>query len=103
MKGVWVRRNETRNAAILSTGGGRPELIVPELFEPVLTGISRGGFQLRGYERIDQGDGPYLVLQEWQCEELSLRDARYDRDWHPVIEKLLRKRDGVPPSRDPRA
>lgn len=41
---------------------------LPDLFEPVMTGISTLAFRLRGFERHDGPDGPYSVAQEWHCE-----------------------------------
>ena len=41
---------------------------VPELYEPVFTGMATLAFRLRGFERVEMGDGPVAVVQEWHCE-----------------------------------
>ena len=41
--------------------------LLPELFEPVLTGIGNGRLVLRGFER----EGEAATVQEWRCEVLA--------------------------------
>ncbi len=47
---------------------------LPDLFEPMLLGVSTLAFRLRGFERHDGPDGPYSVAQEWHCEMPPVRD-----------------------------
>jgi hypothetical protein len=42
--------------------------LVPDLYEPVLTGFATLAFRLRGFERVGQGDNAYSVVQEWHVE-----------------------------------
>lgn len=42
--------------------------LLPDLYEPVLTGFSPLAFRLRGIERHDSPEGPIAVIQEWHCE-----------------------------------
>ncbi len=44
------------------------DALIPDLFEPVLTGFSMLAFRLRGYERVESGHGRLGVVQEWHCE-----------------------------------
>lgn len=41
---------------------------LPDLYEPVLVGIARMAFWLRGFERHDGPEGAFSVAQEWHCE-----------------------------------
>lgn len=47
---------------------GTPAL--PHLFEPQLLDIADDVVLLRGYERIQDQNGTFTVLQEWRCEPL---------------------------------
>jgi hypothetical protein len=40
----------------------------PKLYEPVLLGFAPLAFRLRGFERVESGDGDYGVVQEWHVE-----------------------------------
>jgi len=42
--------------------------LIPDLYEPVLIGMSTLGFRLRGYERVEDRGGALGVVQEWSCE-----------------------------------
>ena len=96
---VWVSPTERRHAAQLSPGGHHGKNVLPCLFEPTLINIGYDWFQLRGYERIDVGDGPLLVVQEWRCEFVTVRDGKTDRPWHPSIEKEFKREVGHVPER----
>jgi hypothetical protein len=52
--------------AAAGTPAGGPS--VPDLYEPVLVGVSSLAFRLRGYERLEDRAGVRAVLQEWHCE-----------------------------------
>ena len=39
-----------------------------ELIEPQLLMLGEQALILRGYERLRNDEGPFTVLQEWQCE-----------------------------------
>jgi hypothetical protein len=41
----------------------------PPLYEPVLLGFAPLAFRLRGFERVEEPDGGYSVVQEWHVEE----------------------------------
>ena len=41
---------------------------VPELYEPVFTRMATLAFRLRGFERVETGEGSVAVVQEWHCE-----------------------------------
>ena len=42
----------------------------PPLCEPVLIGFAPLAFRLRGFERVDEPDGGYAVVQEWHIEDV---------------------------------
>jgi len=41
----------------------------PRLYEPVLLGFAPLAFWLRGFERVEDQDGGYSVVQEWHVED----------------------------------
>jgi hypothetical protein len=41
---------------------------IPDLYEPVLVRMTVLAFRVRGYERLEAGDQPVGVVQEWHCE-----------------------------------
>jgi len=42
--------------------------LIPELFEPVLIGVSPLAFRVRGFERLELPSGCSAVVQEWHIE-----------------------------------
>jgi hypothetical protein len=45
------------------------QVLIPELYEPVLLGFWTLAFRLRGFERVDDSaNGQLSVVQEWHCE-----------------------------------
>jgi hypothetical protein len=42
--------------------------LLPELHQPVLVWVSPLALRLRGFERCDDSEGAYGVVQEWHCE-----------------------------------
>jgi hypothetical protein len=40
----------------------------PQLYEAVLFGFAPLAFRLRGFERVEEGDKAYSVVQEWHVE-----------------------------------
>lgn len=54
--------------ALLVAEGGKAEVLIPPLHEPIMTMVGAEGFVLRGIERVDLQDGVYGVVQEWRCE-----------------------------------
>ena len=42
-----------------------------ELLEPQLAMMGDQALILRGYERLQDEDGPFTVLQEWRCEPVA--------------------------------
>jgi len=46
--------------------GGKP--LVPDLFDPVMTGFSTNAFGFRGFELLNGHDGP-AIIQEWYCSQ----------------------------------
>lgn len=44
------------------------EPLLPELREPVLVWVTPPAQQLRGFERCEDPDGLFSVVQEWHCE-----------------------------------
>jgi hypothetical protein len=42
--------------------------MIPELYEPVLSGFAPLALRLRGFERVEGLGGGYAVVQEWHCE-----------------------------------
>jgi hypothetical protein len=55
-------------ATLGARGDARCQPLLPELFEPVLTGIGHGRLLLRGFERVSDS----AVVQEWRCEPLGV-------------------------------
>ena len=53
--------------ACLLTGGGLPERLLPDLYEPVLVNLGNWILVLRGFERCDGREGRISVVQEWHC------------------------------------
>jgi hypothetical protein len=41
----------------------------PALYEPVLLAFAPLALRLRGFERIEEQNGGYSVVQEWHCEQ----------------------------------
>jgi len=46
-----------------------PTVRPPRLHEPVLLGFAPLAFWLRGFERVEDQDGGYSVVQEWHVED----------------------------------
>ena len=44
------------------------EPLLPELHEPVLVWVTPLALRLRGFERCQDEDGVFSVVQEWHCE-----------------------------------
>ncbi len=42
--------------------------LLPELHEPVLVWVTPLALRLRGFERCQDKDGVFSVVQEWHCE-----------------------------------
>jgi len=61
-------RNGVYKVAELITPGGIATVLLPPLYEPVLTGIAPLAMVLRGFERMKEPEGYYSVIQEWHCE-----------------------------------
>ncbi len=63
-----MKGNDTRSVPVLYVGGGPDG---PVLFEPRIASVL--GYELRivGLEKIESA----WVLQEWQCEILTIKDA----------------------------
>ena len=55
-------------ASLRPVGAPAGEPSIPDLYEPALLAISSLALRLRGYERLEERDGPRAVLQEWHCE-----------------------------------
>src|SRR2546421_566323 len=47
---------------------GPMALGIIELYEPTLLSFAPLAFRVRGFERVEDGDGGYGVVQEWHCE-----------------------------------
>jgi hypothetical protein len=62
------KAGESFNVAALSPDDPQAERLVPDLFEPVLIGLSPLALRLRGFERIENGEGTFAAVQEWHCE-----------------------------------
>jgi hypothetical protein len=52
---------------LFNVGRTSDPYLLPDLYEPVLTGFAINAFEIRGFERIQGPDGPYAVVQEWRC------------------------------------
>ena len=61
-------RNGLYKVAELIKPGGIATVLLPPLYEPVLTGIAPLAMVLRGFERMKEPEGYYSVIQEWHCE-----------------------------------
>jgi hypothetical protein len=62
-------RGRTYAAASLRPAGAPvAEPAIPDLYEPVLVGVSTLALRLRGYERLEEAGIVRAVLQEWHCE-----------------------------------
>ena len=46
-----------------------------ELLEPRLLMLGDQALILRGYERLVNEEGPFMVLQEWRCEPMTFGHA----------------------------
>ena len=66
--GNVTSRNGVFKVAQLITPGGIATVLLPPLYEPVLTGIAPLAMVLRGFERMKEPEGYYSVIQEWHCE-----------------------------------
>ena len=42
--------------------------LLPELHQPVLVWVTPLALRLRGFERCEDREGPFSVVQEWHCE-----------------------------------
>jgi hypothetical protein len=66
---IVTRRGRQYSAASLRpVASPAREPQIPDLYEPTLLGMSPLALRLRGYERLDDGEGSRAVLQEWHCE-----------------------------------
>ena len=66
--GSVTSRTSVYKVAELITPGGIATVLLPPLYEPVLTGIAPLAMVLRGFERMKEAQGYYSVIQEWHCE-----------------------------------
>lgn len=64
---LQTARGWTRAATLFSSDPASGALL-PDLYEPVLIGISTLAFELRGFERYRGSEGYFAVAQEWHCE-----------------------------------
>jgi hypothetical protein len=55
-------------ATLAMPGAPLAEKQVPDLYEPVIIGVSHLALRLRGFERVGQGNNACGVVQEWHCE-----------------------------------
>lgn len=53
--------------AYLLSPDGMARHLVPDLHEPVFTGVGQDVFHLRGIERLELESGVHGVVQEWRC------------------------------------
>ncbi len=55
-------------ATVTNTESPATQSLLPELYQPVLVWMSPLAFRFRGYERCENGEGAFSVVQEWHCE-----------------------------------
>jgi hypothetical protein len=63
-----VSKEGRYKVAQLIEPGSLTRHLLPHLFEPVLVGIAPLAMVLRGFERMQEPEGYYSVVQEWHCE-----------------------------------
>ena len=66
MAEMSTKHGHVRYACLMS-GGGLPERLLPDLYEPVLVDLGNWILVLRGFERCDGREGRFSVVQEWHC------------------------------------
>jgi len=54
-------------AQLLGPGDAFRKQLLPQLYEPVLTGLGNGVLVLRGFER----EGETATVLEWRCEVIK--------------------------------
>ena len=55
-------------ATLTNTESPATQSLLPELYQPVLVWMSPLALRLRGYERCENGEWGFSVVQEWHCE-----------------------------------
>jgi hypothetical protein len=56
---IATRRNPVSQAT---------DALLPELHEPVLVWVTPLALRLRGFERCEDSEGAFSVVQEWHCD-----------------------------------
>ena len=55
-------------ATLINPVSPATDALLPELHEPVLVWVTPLALRLRGFERCEDEEGVFSVVQEWHCE-----------------------------------
>lgn len=55
-------------ATLTNTESPATQALLPELYQPTLVWMTPLAMRIRGFERWDDREGAFSVVQEWHCE-----------------------------------